>query len=197
MNPSINFRRAFLLLLLPMLAAGFPAFAEKADRSKPINIEANSVTVDDQRKISVYLGNVQLSQGSMLLRAERIEVRQDPAGFNSATAFGQPVSFRQKRDGAEEYIEGFSERMEYDGKQSLLQLFNNARLKRGEDELRGSYISYNANTEFFEVKGSNAGKSSAAGNGRVRAVIQPKPEKTGSPVPAATPAQPAAVTPQP
>ena len=191
MNPSVNIRLAVRLLLLSMLGSATPAFAEKADRSKPINIEANSVTVDDQRKVSVYLGNVLLVQGSMLLRAERIEVRQDPAGFNSASAFGKPVRFRQKRDGAEEYIEGFADRMEYDGKQSLLELFDNARLKRGEDELRGSYISYNANTEFFEVKGNgSAGKSPAGGSGRVRAVIQPKPAKPGAPA-APAPVKPA------
>ena len=191
MNPSVNIRLAVRLLLLSMLGSAPPAFAEKADSSKPINIEANSVTVDDQRKVSVYLGNVLLVQGSMLLRAERIEVRQDPAGFNSASAFGKPVRFRQKRDGAEEYIEGFADRMEYDGKQSLLELFDNARLKRGEDELRGSYISYNANTEFFEVKGNgSAGKSPAGGNGRVRAVIQPKPAKPGAPA-APAPVKPA------
>jgi len=187
MNPFIKSPFAAVLLLLTLLLAGGPALAEKADRSKPVNIEADSVTVDDLRKVSVYLGNVVLVQGTMTLHADRIEVHQDAAGFNSATAYGKPVSFRQKRDGVDEYIEGYADRMQYDGKPGTLQLFDNAHLKRGADELRGSYISYNANTEFFEVKGGNNTAGSPSGRkGRVSAVIQPKPAKAGQAEPAAT-----------
>jgi len=150
MNPFIKSPFAAVLLLLTLLLGGGPALAEKADRSKPVNIEADSVTVDDLRKVSVYLGNVVLVQGTMTLHADKIVVHQDAAGFNSATAYGKPVSFRQKRDGSDEYIEGYADRMQYDGKPGTLQLFDNAHLKRGADDLRGSYISYNSNTEFFE-----------------------------------------------
>lgn len=193
MNPTIKTRLAVLLLLIPLLLAGGPALAEKADRNKPVNIEADRVTVDDLHKVSVYLGNVVLVQGTMTLRADKIEVHQDAEGFNSATAYGNPVSFRQKRDGVDEYIEGFAKRMQYDGKPGTLQLFDDAHLKRGADELRGSYISYNANTEFFEVKGGGNSTTSAAGRkGRVSAVIQPKPAKPGqaAPTPAPQPAKP-------
>ena len=191
MNPYIKTSLTALLLLFSMLLTGAPALAEKADRSKPVNIEADSVTVDDLHKVSVYLGNVVLVQGTMTLRADKIVVHQDAAGFNSATAYGNPVSFRQKRDGVDEYIEGFAKRMQYDGKPGTLQLYDDARLKRGADELRGSYISYNANTEFFEVKGGNNTATSPAGRkGRVSAVIQPKLAKPGPAAPTAPPLPP-------
>ncbi|GBL45418.1 LptA, protein essential for LPS transport across the periplasm [Sulfuriferula multivorans] len=191
MNPSIKSPFAAVLLLLTLLLAGGPALAEKADRSKPVNIEADSVTVDDLRKVSVYLGNVVLVQGTMTLHADKIVVHQDAEGFNSATAYGNPVSFRQKRDGVDEYIEGYADRMQYDGKLGTLQLFDNAHLKRGADDLRGSYISYNSNTEFFEVKGGNNTAGSPSGRkGRVSAVIQPKPAKPGPAAPATVPLPP-------
>jgi len=176
MNPFIKTPLAALYVLFFLFVMAAPALAEKADRSKPVNIEADSVTVDDLRKVSVYLGNVILVQGTMTLKADKIVVHQDAEGFNSATAYGKPVSFRQKRDGVDEYVEGFADRMQYDGKPGTLQLYDNAHLKRGADELHGSYISYNANTEFFEVKG---GDKTGAGKGRVSAVIQPKPAKPG------------------
>ncbi len=104
-----------------------------------------------------------------------------PTGFQYGIAYGNPAHFRQKREGYDEYVEGFSERLEYDGKADKVQLFTNARIQHGGDEVRGDYISYNAVTEFFQVIGG--GKSAAtSGNpqGRVRAIIQPKP-KPGAP----------------
>lgn len=168
MHPSIKLILTALLFALSSAAA----LAEKADRSQPVNLEADNVTVDDRNKVSVYQGNVSLVQGTMSLQADRIEVRQDAAGFDKATAFGNPVKFRQKQEGKDEYIEGYAKRVEYDGKQGKLELFGDARLKKGADVLNGNYISYNANTEFFEVKG--AGTPGTPGSGRVRAVIQPK-----------------------
>ncbi|MEW5967583.1 MAG: lipopolysaccharide transport periplasmic protein LptA [Pseudomonadota bacterium] len=149
-----------------------PAYAEKADRDKPVNLEADSVTLDDIRKISVYQGNVILSQGTLMLRADRVQVTQNEAGLDKVVATGRPVAFRQKLDGRDETIEGFADRIEYDGSSSQLELIGQARLRRGSDELRGARISYNANTEQYQV----AGKTDAsAPPGRVRAVIRPKP----------------------
>ena len=169
-------RQFALLAALPLAALALvPAHAELSDRDKPVNIEADRLSLDDKKKESVFEGNVTLTQGSLMLRADRVVVRQDPEGFNFAMAWGKPAYFRQKREGFDEYIEGFSERMEYDGKQDKVQLFTNARVTKGLDEVRGDYISYDAVTEFYQVIGG--GKAAAtAGNpqGRVRATIQPK-----------------------
>ncbi len=151
------------------------AMAEQADRSKPVNLEADSVTVDDLRKISIYTGNVSLIQGTMTLRADRIEVRQDGEGFSKAVAFGKPVYFRQKRENVDEYIEGYASRIDIDSKQNTVLLTGNARLKKGMDELTGNTMDYNTVTEFFQVKSDpNAAKTPGAAPSRVHAIIRPK-----------------------
>ena len=148
-----------------------PVHAEKADRSKPVNLEADTVTLDDIKKVSVYQGNVILSQGTLTLRADRIQVTQNANGIDKISASGRPAAFRQKVDGREEFIEGFSERIEFDSANSQLELIGQAQLKRGGDELRGAQISYNSNTEFYKVVGQPDAKTPS---GRVRAVIRPK-----------------------
>jgi lipopolysaccharide export system protein LptA len=173
-----------LRLLAALLVVCVPcaAFAEKADRDKPVNLEADRVTIDDAKQVATFEGNVVLSQGTLQIKGDRMVVRQDAEGFQYGVATGNPASFRQKREGYDDYIEGFAERIEYDGKAERLQMFNRAQLKRGLDEMRGNYISYDATTEFFRVTGG--GKQAATANnpdGRVRAVLQPKPKVTPPP----------------
>jgi len=164
-------KTGFLAVLCATLLAA-PAHAEKADRDKPVNLEADTVTLDDIRKVSVYQGNVILSQGTLMLRADRVQVTQTEGGLDKVVATGRPVAFRQKVDGRDEFIEGFANRIEYDSAKSQLELIGQAQLRRGSDELRGAQISYNANTEFYKVIGQPDAKTPS---GRVRAVIRPKP----------------------
>lgn len=170
-----------LILCLPATSR-----AELADRDKPINLEADTVNLDDASKVSVYQGNVQLSQGTLLIRADKLVIKEDSTGLQHATAYGKPASFRQKREGLNEYIEGYGLRIEYDARTEKAELFTQARMKRNQDEVRGHYISYDAKTEFFQVIGG--GKEVAEPGkekGRVRAVIQPKPKPAASAPPSA------------
>jgi lipopolysaccharide export system protein LptA len=159
--------------LLSMMLAG-TVLAERADRDQPVNLEADRATVQDANKLATFTGNVVLTQGTLVIRADKMTVKEDANGFQYATAFGNLVSFRQKRDGKDEYVEGWSERMEYDGKADKVQLFKKARLRRGQDEVHGDYISYDAVNEFFQVNGSGETSTQTHSEGRVRAVIQPK-----------------------
>jgi len=152
-------------------------YAERADREKPINIEADRVSVDESKtkKESVFEGNVTMTQGTLMLRADKVIVKQDAQGFNYAIAYGKPAYIRQKVEDADEYAEGFADRLEYDGKADKVQMFGAARVKKGVDEARGDYISYDAVSGYYQVIGG--GKvAGTPGNpeGRVRAVIQPK-----------------------
>lgn len=161
---------AFSLMLFPTVLR-----AEKSDREKAIHVESDRVTVDDIKQLSVFEGNVMLQQGTMMIRGDRMEVRQDKEGFKQGTVWGKRAYFRQKREGSDEWIEGWAERVEYDSRADKLQLFTRAALKRGNDDVTGDYISYDAITEFFQVVGGGT-KAASSNNpdGRVRTVLQPK-----------------------
>jgi lipopolysaccharide export system protein LptA len=163
--------------------------AEKADREKPVNLEADRVTVDDVKQLATFEGRVVLTQGTLVIRGDRMEVHQDSEGFKYGKTWGNLAYFRQKREGFDEYIEGWAERIEYDGRADKIQMFQRASLKRGQDTVRGNYISYDGNTEFFQV--TSAGKDAPPGSPdrRVRAVMQPKPKEKNKDKPA-VPAQP-------
>ena len=169
------------LCLLATLALTLPAAAEKADRDKPVNLEADRVTIDDAKQLAVFEGNVVLTQGTLQIRGDRMEVRQDKEGFKQGTTWGNPASFRQKREGYDEYIEGWAARIEYDGRVETLQMYTRAQLRRAQDEVRGDYISYDARSEFFQVTGGPKTATPDNPGGRVRAVIQPKSKDKPAP----------------
>jgi lipopolysaccharide export system protein LptA len=166
---------AIVLILLSQTGA----FAEKADRDKPINLEADKVTLDDNQKVSVFEGNVVLTQGTTKITANKITVRQEKDGNQKATAVGKPATFRTKRDAVEEFVDGSAERVEYDAKTDKVELFTNAWLRRDKDEVRGNYVSYEGTTEFYQALGGGAPNANSSSPGRVTVVMQPKP-KTAS-----------------
>jgi lipopolysaccharide export system protein LptA len=156
------------------------ARAEKADRDKPINYQADSGDVNYQTKIGTLLGNVILTQGTLAIHADKIVFHQNSDNSVSATAYGNPITFREKRDNVDEYYEGVAQRAEYDGQKRFLELFDRALLRKGTDEIRSNYISYNAETEFFKAEGRPDSRPAAAGEpslgARVRGVFQPQPK---------------------
>ena len=172
-------RRAWTALLA---LAVLTAHAEKADRDKPTQVEANKMSADDARKLNIFDGNVVVTKGTIRLSADRVVVRQDAEGFQFATATGRPARFRQRQDarpGEKEgiWIDGEAQRIEIDDRNQKIELFDSARVTRGCDEVAGDYIFVDQRSDFYEVKG---GKDGGA-KGRVKAIIQPKgggPEPT-------------------
>ncbi|MEN9543410.1 MAG: lipopolysaccharide transport periplasmic protein LptA, partial [Pseudomonadota bacterium] len=171
------------LLLILLLAATPGARAERADRNLPLSFAADSARVDDLRQVTVLTGNVELSKGSIVIRADQVEVRQSPDGYQFAVATsgaGKRASFRQKREGGgEEFLEGEAERLEYDARADTVKLVNQATLRRFRgntlaDEVAGSTISFNNTTEVFQVLG---GPASPVASGRVRGVLTPRDAK--------------------
>jgi lipopolysaccharide export system protein LptA len=147
----------------------------------------------------VFTGNVVITKGTMTIRADRVEVRQDREGFQFGTATstgGKRAFFRQKRDAGDEWIEGEGEAITYDGKSDTVSFSRNASLRRlrgavVSDETQGALITYDNTSDVFNVSGGN---TPSAGNpsGRVRAVLSPRadaaapaeraPAATGAPL---------------
>ncbi|WP_277189456.1 lipopolysaccharide transport periplasmic protein LptA [Caballeronia sp. BR00000012568055] len=185
---SIRSIRAGLVVLAALVAlplAGFAplAHAEKADQQKPLNIEADNMSYDDLNQKNIFTGHVVATKGTIVIKADRVEVTQDPQGYQYATGTstgGNLSYFRQKRDGVDEYIDGNAVRIDYDGKNDFTKLTTRAVVRRlqgltnVQDEVHGSVITYDGQKDFYTA---TAGKDQAApGNpsGRVRAMLAPR-----------------------
>jgi lipopolysaccharide export system protein LptA len=180
-------------IALCMAIACVPALGERADRYKPTNVEADRMQYDDLKQVNVFTGSVVLTKGTIVLRGDRLVIRQDPEGYQHANATGRLASFRQKRDGLDEWIEGFGEEIEYDGRNETVRFLRKAKVRRLEgtrvvDEIEGAVIVYDSRTEQFDVDGSGAASGPAvSGGGRVRVTIQPRLGEPGAPRPDPTP----------
>lgn len=162
------------------------AHAERADRDKPTNVEANQMFYDEAKQTNTFIGNVVLTRGTLVMHAEKLLVRQDAAGYQYATMYapaGGVTKFRQKRDGGKDlWIEGFAaDRIEYDTKSEVAKLYKQSKIKmldgtRVTDEVEGEFISYDSRSEFYSVTNSATGESKPGG-GRVRATIQPRTQE--------------------
>ena len=168
-----------------LAALAMPAHAEKADREKPINLEADRISIDDIKKQQIFEGNVVLTQGTMQIRTNRLVVTQDADGFQKGVATGGVnglARFKQKREGSDDYVEGEGERIEHDAREEKTEFFIRAWVKSGLDEVKGQYISYDALTEKYVVTNGAGQTKSAKGEAqaRVRAIIQPKGKIAGT-----------------
>jgi lipopolysaccharide export system protein LptA len=175
----MKYRPAAFLLLLTLALSASLALAEKADKDKPMNVESDALRYDDLKQTSIFTGRVVLTKGTIVIRGARIDVRQDPEGYQYGVVTAEPgqrAFFRQKREGIDEFIEGEGETIEYDGKADRVKFIKRAELRRYRgatlsDEIVGSLIAYENNTDVFTVDG---GPASTAAGGRVRAVLAPR-----------------------
>jgi lipopolysaccharide export system protein LptA len=179
MPKRLNFFGRAVVIAGCLLIGAVPAVrAEKGDKEKPINFSAEQpAEVDFEKRIGTLKGNVVITQGTLTIRADRIDFKQNADNSMSATAYGNPISFRQKKDDSDEYYEGYAQRAVYDGQKDLLELFDRALLKQGTDEVRSNYISYNSSTGLFRAEGRPNAPGVTEGPGeRVRGTFQPKSE---------------------
>lgn len=194
--PFRPIRSLAALLVTGLLCAG-AAQAEQADRNKPMNAEADALRYDDANQTSVFTGNVVITKGTIIIRGARVEVRQDVQGNQFGTVTGSPAFFRQKRDVANEFIEGEAQRIEYDSKADTVRFVGSAVLRRYKgaqvnDETSGSVITYNSSNEMFSVDGGAANRTPGNPSGRVRAMLTPVPKDgaPAAPVPSPAPLRP-------
>lgn len=196
---------AWLFVAAAGLLSPWVAQAEKADKDKPMNVEADALRYEENRQTSVFNGNVVLTKGTIVMRGSKLDVRQDPQGNQLGLLVGTPATpgfFRQKREGLDEWIEGEGDRIEYDSKAQTVLFTGRAVLRRYRgtqlnDQSVGSEILYNSQTEVFTVKGGAESKTAANPSGRVRAMLTPIPEeeKAGKTPPPQQPAEPATLRP--
>jgi len=185
MKPSFS---ALALVVVLALTAAWPASAEKADRDKPMNAEADALRYDDLKQSSVFTGNVVITKGTTILRGARVDVSQDPQGYQQAVAVAAPgklAYYRKKRDGVDEYIEAEAERIEYNSRADTVRFVTRAVVRRLAgatllDETTGSVINYDNSSDVFTVDGGSQNRNADNPTGRVRAMLSPRSTASGA-----------------
>jgi len=175
------FAAAFLSLL------SLTAVAEKADSQKQAALEFDTGDLDGIAGVRTVTGNVILTRGTLLLKADRAVVKETPEGYMSVTmtaAPGKLTTFRQKRDGGPNlWVEGQAERIEYEERTELVRLYSNAVVKELENDrltnqMTGPFISYDNRKEVVAVRNDVSGESKVGG-GRGTLILAPKRTPAG------------------
>lgn len=173
---------AGLLACAAALLVG-PAQALESDRNQPTTIDADQMTYSEKSSVNTFKGNVLLTRGSLVVRGDNLVLTQKPDGSQTAVIEGKPATFKQQRDSKTPevlLIRGTGNRIEMDGAKSTVTLIGDASIRKTAndqltEEITGRKITYEQNTEFLTVEGSERG-TTRAGAPRVQAVIKPKPE---------------------
>ncbi len=152
-----------------------PAIALDSDSDQPMFVEADAAELDEKQSISLYLGNVEVQQGSMRILADEVLVHHKPNRQpRKIIAIGNPVRYRQVLDNDPEEVRARAQRMEYEADREEITLIDDAELLQGEDRFASDRIVYNRITDRL-----TAG-SSARGRQRVKIRIEPQEDGDGS-----------------
>jgi lipopolysaccharide export system protein LptA len=186
-RPGVASGRAALVLGAVLAVAGPGAHAEKADRGKPMSVTSAGQApdvVDLKKHSAVFTGDVVITQGTLEIHADRVEVSEDPDGQRLGYAFGsaaKPATFRQKRDGVDEYSEGDAQRIEYDSAANRVRFVGAAHLRmlKGTvitDQASAALITYDTATDTVKLgAGGSEGVAASSAGGRTTVVFTPKP----------------------
>jgi lipopolysaccharide export system protein LptA len=155
--------------LVAAMVLAMPARALEEDQYQPMYIEADAAELDEKQLTSLYLGNVDVSQGSMRILADEVLVQhKQDRRVQKIIAIGKPVRYRQRVDDDPDEVKGRALRMEYEADREELTLIDEAVLIQGEDRFASDRIVYNRITDRV-----TAG-SSAQGRERVKIRIEPE-----------------------
>jgi lipopolysaccharide export system protein LptA len=185
-----SLRRSCLMpvLAVALAAQAWPVHAERSDSQQALTFDAGRMVLDGKRKVRTLSGGVEITRGTLVLKAGQVELKETAQGqFATATgADGQPATFRQKRDGLDEFVEGQARRIEYDTATETVRFLDQAQVRvlRGgvpADQVTGQTIVYHHARDVFEVQGGTAATPGGTG-GRVKGVVTPR--KTGTTPPA-------------
>jgi lipopolysaccharide export system protein LptA len=158
---------SLLSLLVSIQAFSTFAYSKVRDNQQPIHVEADSLEVRDNDNISIYTGNVKLTQGSLEVHSDRLTLYfEDNKILILMKMAGSPATFRQLTDSNLEII-GEALKIEYRESESTLLLLGNAKLTQGSDIIESNKINLNIDSNSIEA-------GSVEPDNRVRMLIQPK-----------------------
>ncbi|WP_353981799.1 lipopolysaccharide transport periplasmic protein LptA [Salinicola endophyticus] len=165
-----------LLVLTALGLSSLPALALESDASAPIEIAADQLELDDRQGTAVYTGKVDMQQGSMQLKAARVEIKRGKNGEVSlvtATGGGDQRAYLEQKPAPDEaLVKGWGDKIIYHAAERRVELIGNAELHQARDTFDGAYVEYYLNSRRVNARSSTSGDGS--GDGRVRMTLTPR-----------------------
>ncbi len=168
-----------VLLFFILLSLPFAVSALSSDRDQPINLEADTADIDDLKGISIYTGNVILTQGSMVIKSSKLTLYNDKNNeLEKAIAVGTEkklATFKQRPEGKDKDFRARARTMIYFLDKDKIHLLKNAYVWQAGDTFSGDKIIYDTKNETVVASSikNKSGQPVSNGN-RVRVTIQPK-----------------------
>ena len=145
----------FIAIVFSTLVSALPE-----DVNQPIEIEADSVIVDEISGFNEFLGDAEVRQGSLLITAELIQVQTNSEGVETMIAKGtieKPAKYIQSQENQARFIEATADLITYDVNEGMVFLVGNAYLIQGFDSFSGDSLNYDINNDKVIVKSSEDG----------------------------------------
>ena len=165
---SKNTNKGFIVITFFLAASllSFSASAKKGDISQPIDVSADRSEFDEQKGIQSLIGNVEIKQGTMVIKASKIEIHLKNNRLNKIEGVGNPIIFEQKNE-ADELVQGSADNISYDASNGILILKGNATLSQPRQQLKSQQIVFDSTKQKVSAEGGD--------NGRVNIRIEAPP----------------------
>ncbi len=165
--------RAGTASLALCLLASAPVWALSSDRDQPIQIESNSVEIDDKLRVAIYRGNVVVTQGTIRFTGHTMTVKYgEGQALTEVLMEGSPATFKQRPDNSDEDLYAESLKMRYDKQEELVHLIEQAKVIQRGQVYTSPSITYDTRRSFLTA---SKGEGEAAGGetARVKIVLPP------------------------
>lgn len=160
------------ILLLSLSVASAVSFSTRVaagedDFNQLITVDSNTQRIDGKKKLSVFEGDVIISQGSLLIKADEVEVDASAGEGNEIfIARGKPASYSQDLDDGQRVVASANE-LKYVVVNRTITLSGSAQLLRDASSVSGDSIIYDMINEQLVAESSNKE------DGRVTTVFRP------------------------
>lgn len=158
------------------LAYSSHVIALDSDKNAPVTINAETTNIDFRTGKRTLIGNVDISQGTLNIKADKVVLVYKGDDIDTATAYGKPVKFKQLPEGHTETVFGEGKTLKLEQAKDLVTLTQNAKITQGSNVITGKVIYYNLKTSKMTVKGQTSSSKKKAASSK----SDSKPEKAST-----------------
>jgi lipopolysaccharide export system protein LptA len=130
-----------------------PLFALNSDKEQPIQLKADQANIDDKKGKSIYQGSVVLTQGSLVMKADKITIYHPKKQIIKIVAVGNPTTYKQRPEGKQQTVSAQANTIEWYEEKEEIHLIKNALLKQNNNTFKGFKIIYDTKKETIKANG--------------------------------------------